>query len=96
MLQHLNEEGLRSDHSPCGLGNRSQREPTEPPDEVVVGEGRVLQIGTCLTQENREGLVDFFRRNLEVFTWSHEDMPRISLEVIVHVLNVGFDMKPVK
>ena len=26
-------------------------EPTEPLEEVIVGEGRVLQIGTCLTQK---------------------------------------------
>ena len=71
-------------------------EPTEPLLEVIVGEGRVLQIGTCLTQEIREGLMDFLRRNLEVFAWSHEDMPGISSEVIVHVLNVDPDMKLVK
>ena len=40
--------------------------------------------------------MDFLRRNLEVFAWSHEDMLRISPEVIVHVLNVDPDMKPVK
>jgi hypothetical protein len=33
---------------------------------------------------------------MEVFAWSHEDMPRISPEEIVHVLNVDLDMKPVK
>jgi hypothetical protein len=68
----------------------------EPLEEMVVGEGRVLQIGTCLTQEIREGLVDFLRRNLEVFAWSHEDIPGISPKMIVHVLNVDPDMKPVK
>ena len=71
-------------------------EPAEPLEEVIVGEGRVLQIETCLTQEIREGLVDFFHRNLEVFAWSHKDMPGISPEVIVYVLNVDSDMKPVK
>ena len=29
----------------------AKEEPTEPLEEVIVGEGRVLQIGTCLTQE---------------------------------------------
>ena len=71
-------------------------EPAEPLEEVVVGEGRVLQIGTYLIQEIREGLVDFLHRNLEVFAWSHEDMPRISPEVIVYILNVDPDLKPVK
>jgi hypothetical protein len=68
----------------------------EPLEEVVVGEGKVLQIRTCLTQEVREGLMDFLCRNMEVFAWSHADMPRISPEDIVHVLNVDPGMKPVK
>ena len=40
--------------------------------------------------------MDFLRRNVEVFAWSHEDMPGISLKEIVHVLNVDPSMKPVK
>ena len=40
--------------------------------------------------------MDFLCRNLEVFARSHEDMPGISPEVIVHVLNVDPDIKPVK
>ena len=63
---------------------------------MVVGEGKVLQIGTCLTQEIREALVDFLHKNMEVFSWSCEDMPGISLKEIVHVLNVDPDMKLVK
>ena len=71
-------------------------EPTEPLKEVVVGEGKVLQIRTCLTQEIREGLVDFLHRNMELFAWSHEDMLGISPKEIVHVLNVDLDMKLVR
>jgi ribonuclease HI len=76
--------------------SEAKGEPAEPLEEVSVGEGRVLQIGTRLTQEVREGLVNFLRRNMEVFAWSHEDMPGISPEEIVHVLNVDPDVKPVK
>jgi hypothetical protein len=71
-------------------------EPAKPLEEVVVGEGKVLQIGTCLTPEIQEGLVNFLRRNMEVFAWSHEDMLGIRAEDIVHVLNVDPTMKPVK
>ena len=71
-------------------------EPVEPFKEVVVGEGKILQIGTCLTHEIREGLVDFFRRNMEVFAWSHEYMPGISPEEIIHIPNVDPAMKLVK
>jgi hypothetical protein len=76
--------------------SEAKGEPVEPLEEVAVGEARVLQIGTCLTQEVREGLVDFLRRNMEVFAWLHIDMPGINLETIVHVLNVDLDVKPVK
>jgi hypothetical protein len=71
-------------------------EPAEPLEEVVVGEGRVLQIGTSVTPKIREGLIDFLLRNLEVFAWSHDDMPGISSEVMVHTLNVDPGVKPVK
>jgi hypothetical protein len=71
-------------------------EPAEPVEEVSVGEGRVLQIGTCLNGEVRNNLINFLQRNMEVFAWSHEDMPGISTEKIVHVLNVDPGMKPVK
>jgi hypothetical protein len=71
-------------------------EPAEPVEEVSVGEGRVLQIGTCLNGEVRNNLINFLQRNMEVFAWSHEDMPGISPEKIVHVLNVDPGMKPVK
>jgi hypothetical protein len=39
--------------------------------------------------------VDFLCRNMEVFAWSHADMPGINPKEIVHV-NVEPDMKPVK
>jgi hypothetical protein len=40
--------------------------------------------------------MNFLHRNIEVFAWSHEDMPGINAEEIVHVLNMDPDVKPVK
>jgi hypothetical protein len=40
--------------------------------------------------------VEFLRRDMEVFPWSHANMSGISPEEIVHVLNVDPDMKLVK
>jgi hypothetical protein len=73
-----------------------KEKPTELLEEVVGGEEKILKIETCLTHEIREGLVHFLRKNMEVFAWSHEDMPGISPEEIVHVLNVDPTIKPVK
>jgi hypothetical protein len=70
-------------------------EPTEPVEGVSIGEGKILQIGTCLDTEIRDGLIRFLRRNVKVFAWSHEDMPGISPKRIVHVLNVDPEARPV-
>jgi ribonuclease HI len=71
-------------------------EPAEPVEGVSVGEGKVLRIGTCLDAETRDNLIRFLQRNVEVFAWSHEDMPGISPERIVHVLNVDPEARPVR
>ena len=39
---------------------------------------RMTRIGTTLSLEMRSRLVQFLKENLNVFTWSHEDMPSIS------------------
>ena len=49
-----------------------------------------------LSLEMRTRLVQFLKENLDVFAWSHEDMPGISPEVIQHKLNVDLERKPVQ
>ena len=44
----------------------------------------------------REKLLEFLRKNKEVFAWSHLDMSGIRLEVITHRLNVDLNHKPVR
>ena len=43
----------------------------------------------------KEKLVQFLKNNLDIFTWSHEDMPGISTKIIQHKLNVDPKKKPV-
>ena len=57
---------------------------------------RMTRIGTTLSPEMRSRLVQFLKENLNVFTWSHEDMPSISPRVIEHKLNVNLEMKPIQ
>ena len=38
----------------------------------------------------------FLKKNLDVFAWNHEDMPRIDKQVIEHSLNVDLTKKPVQ
>ena len=46
----------------------------------------------CIYEEE---LVQFLKKNLDVFAWSHEDTPGISPKVIQHRLKVDPKKKPV-
>ena len=73
--------------------------PTEKLEEVALIEGddkKTTRIGTSMVKEIRDSIVQFLRENVDVFTWSHDDMPGISTEVIVHKLNVNLSMRLVK
>ena len=74
-------------------------EPTEELKEIVLIEGnerKTTRKGTSMTKEIRDSIVSFLRKNFDVFTWSHNDMPGISTEVIAHKLNVNPSTPPVK
>ena len=57
---------------------------------------KTTRIGTMLSPEMRARLIKFLKGNLDVFAWSHEDMPGISPEVIQHRLNVDPNRKLVQ
>jgi hypothetical protein len=66
-------------------------------EEFEIGDsGKKVHIGSQLPQPMKEDLVAFLRRNNDVFSWSHEDMPGIDPSVIVHKLNVDPNHRPVK
>jgi hypothetical protein len=74
-------------------------EPTKELEEIVLIEGnekKMTRIGTSMTKEIRDLIVSFLRKNVDVFAWSHDDMPGISNEVIAHKLNVNPSTSPVK
>ena len=65
--------------------------------ELVKGQAtKTTRIGTTLYPKMRAKLVQFLKENLDVFAWSHEDMPGITPEIIQHKLNVNLDKKPVQ
>ena len=78
---------------------RNFAEPIEKLEEITLIEGdekKKTRIGTTMPEEVRGSIVQFLRENVDVFAWSHEDMPGISTEVMVHKLNVNPSMHPVK
>nr|XP_023895560.1 uncharacterized protein LOC112007449 [Quercus suber] len=65
--------------------------------ELIEGEmTKTTRIGTTLSPEMRTRLIQFLRENLDVFAWSHDNMPGISSEVIQHKLNVDPEKRLVK
>ena len=64
--------------------------------ELVDGEPtKTTRVGTTMSTEMKKKLIEYLKENLDIFAWSHENMPGISIEIIEHKLNVGPEKKPV-
>ena len=49
-----------------------------------------------MEEKTKQDLVQFLRKSIDVFTWSHEDMSGINPSFITHRLNVYPSSKPVR
>ena len=56
---------------------------------------KTTRVGTTMSLGMKKKLVQFLKENLDIFTWSHEDMPGISSEIIQHKLDVDLERKPI-
>ena len=78
---------------------RTAAEPVEELEEIILDESRPERrtgMGTLASPPIRQDLTGFLRMNQDVFAWSHEEMPRIDLLVIVHKLNVNPASSPIR
>ena len=57
---------------------------------------RCTKIGVDLEGKIKEDLIQFLKKNIDVFAWSHEGMPDIDPSVITHRLNVCPSFKPIR
>ena len=57
---------------------------------------RTTKIGVGLEPEMKMNVTQFLKDNQDVFAWSHEDIPGIDKEVIVHRLLIDLRQKPVQ
>ena len=65
--------------------------------ELVEGEvTKMTRIGTTLSSKMKTRLIQFLKEILDVFAWSHKDMPSISPRVIEHKLKVNPEKKLVQ
>ena len=70
---------------------RVAAKPIEALEDVPLDESnpkRFTRIGTSMEEKTKQDLVQFLRKSIDVFVWSHEDMPGIDPSVITHHLNV--------
>ena len=78
---------------------RMVAEPIEVLEDISLDEKnpkRCTKVGVDLEEKIKKDLVHFLRKNIDVFAWSHEDMPGIDPSVITHHLNVYPSSKPIR
>ena len=64
---------------------------------VIGGDSeKFFQIGAQLPPQEKEELVEFLKRNINVFAWDACDAPGIDLAFICHHLNVNPTITPKK
>ena len=74
-------------------------EPTEALEDIPLDKddfGKSTRVGADLEGNIKKCLICFLRKNIDVFAWSHEDMPGIDPSVITHRLNVHPSSRPVR
>jgi len=60
-------------------------------ERVVIGddEEKFFQVRVQLSLRERQKLIDFLRKNIDVFAWSAYEAPGVDPEFICHRLNVN-------
>uniref|UniRef100_A0A2N9GKA7 Integrase catalytic domain-containing protein n=1 Tax=Fagus sylvatica TaxID=28930 RepID=A0A2N9GKA7_FAGSY len=74
-------------------------EPTEELEVIVLDDEKphkTISIGTKVDERLRESMIKFLKDNLDVFAWTHDDMPGIDPTTICHKLNVDPSIRPIK
>nr|XP_023870391.1 uncharacterized protein LOC111982992 [Quercus suber] len=80
-------------------GRKIVAESIEVLEDVLLQENdpeKFTRIGTSMKEKAKEDLIQFLKKNADVFAWSHADMPGIDPSVITHRLNVSPSSKPIR
>ena len=78
---------------------RVAAEPTEVLEDIPLEEGnpeKFTRIRTSMKEKTKQDLVQFLRKSIDVFAWSHEDILGIDPSVITRHLNVRTSSKLVR
>ena len=78
---------------------RMVAEPIEGLKEIPLNNSKpdqTTKIGTFTSLPVCQALMTFVKENQDIFSWSHKDIPRIDLLVMVHRLNVLPTFLPIR
>ena len=73
-------------------------EPTEALEDIPLDENnpkRYTRFGADMEKKTKQDLIQFLKKNIDVFAWSHKDMPGIDPSIISYRLNVCSSTKPI-
>lgn len=73
--------------------------PIEDVESVELVEGdpsKTTKVGRELKPSLKKDMVEFLKKNMDIFVWTHEDMLGINESVIKHCLNDDAKKKPVQ
>ena len=73
----------------------SREQPAANVIEREVG-GKAFKLGSSLSPEEQEGVVEVISRHLEAFAWSASDMPGIDPDFLCHHLSMDATVRPVR
>ena len=99
MARECNQAVLAIKENHTWMIKEKEKDKVEALETVKLVEGEIAKttrIRTALSPEMRTRLVQFLKENMDVFAWSHEDIPSISPKVIRHRLNVDPEKKPIQ
>ena len=70
---------------------RVTEEPTGALENISLDENNPerTKVGMDLVEKTKQDLVHFLKKSIDVFAWSHEDMPGIDPSIITYHLNVS-------
>jgi len=60
-------------------------------EKVVVGDDpeKFFQVSSQLPPQKRQKLIEFLRKNVDIFAWNAYEAPGVNLSFICHHLNVN-------
>ena len=90
---------LASKENHAWMVEEESKKPTQELEDVCLVEGdvtKVTRVRAGLDANLKTEIVEFLKHNLDIFAWTHEDMPGIDKKVIEQRLNVDPTRKPVQ